>query len=190
MSNEPSHIYTKTGDDGTTGRLFGGRVGKDDLLIEACGDIDEAVAALGMARAELDRTGDQAELSRITLVTQRQLFVIAADLMANPHERNRLQPGVSLADAAMVELIEQTIDRLVQAHPLKAVFIVPGGSRSSAALDLARGIVRRAERHVIAAARSGHDVSDPVIVALNRMSDLIYVLARSAAGAHETPSHE
>ncbi|MDN5790356.1 MAG: cob(I)yrinic acid a,c-diamide adenosyltransferase [Micrococcales bacterium] len=198
MSSNASRIYTKTGDDGTTGRLFGGRVGKDDALVEACGDIDEAVAALGLARAELaaDSGGDPrdgagaSELAGLVLTTQRQLFVLAADLMANPHSRDRLEPGISLADADLVTEIERAIDRLVADHPLRPVFIVPGATRASAALDIARGVVRRAERHTVAAARAGHPVSDPVLLALNRMSDLLFVLARASAGDAEAPSHD
>lgn len=190
MSGSASRIYTKTGDDGTTGRLFGGRVGKDDPLVEACGDIDEAVGVLGMARAELLRQPEAHELAELVLATQRQLFVLAADLMANPHERGKLEPGVSLADGDLVALIEHRIDQLVETHPLKPVFIVPGANLASAALDVARAVARRAERHVVAAARAGHQVSDFVLVALNRMSDLLYVLARTAAGDAEDPSHE
>lgn len=187
MSSEASRIYTKTGDDGTTGRLYGGRIGKDDALVAACGDLDEAVAALGMARAEL--LADSSALAELVLDTQRQLFVIAADLMANPHARDRLEPRISLADPQLVARIEASIDELVAEHPLRPVFIVPGATRASAALDLARTIVRRAERHTVAAARAGHAVSDPVLLALNRLSDLLYVLARASAGEAEAPSH-
>lgn len=187
MSGDASRIYTKTGDDGTTGRLFGGRVGKDDPLVEACGDIDEAVGALGIARAELAPGSDLADL---TLAVQRRLFVIAADLMANPHARDRLEPGISLVDDDLVGALEQDIDTLVAQHPLKPVFIVPGSTRASAGFDLARAVVRRAERHTVAAARAGHHVTDPVLLALNRMSDLVYVLARASAGEAEAPSHE
>ena len=190
MSSNASRIYTKTGDDGTTGRLFGGRIGKDDALVEACGDLDEAVAALGLARAELAGEPDAGDITALVLATQRQLFVIAADLMANPHSRDRLEVGISLVDPALVAAIEQAIDHLVEAQPLLTVFIVPGANRASAALDLARGVVRRAERHTIAAARAGHGVSDPVLLALNRMSDLLYIVARAVAGPAEAPSHD
>lgn len=193
MSSNASRIYTKTGDDGTTGRLFGGRIGKDDALVEACGDIDETVGALGVARAELladPADAEAAELAQVVLTTQRQLFVVAADLMANPHGRDRLEPGISLATPDLVTQVEHAIDELTERHPLRPVFIVPGSSRASAALDLARGVVRRAERHTVAAARAGHDVSDPVLLVLNRMSDLLYVLARAAAGEAETASHD
>lgn len=193
MSSNASRIYTKTGDDGTTGRLFGGRIGKDDTLVEACGDIDEAVGALGVARAELlsGAAGtDPAVLADIVLRTQRQLFVVAADLMANPRSRDRLEPGISLTTPDVVTEVEHAIDELTAAHPLRPVFIVPGSSKASATLDLARGVLRRAERHTVAAARAGHEVSDPVLLTLNRMSDLLYVLARAAAGDAETPSHD
>lgn len=195
MSSDASRIYTKTGDDGTTGRLFGGRVGKDDPLVEACGDLDEAVSVLGMARAELlsgaasSDDAETAELAALTLATQRRLFVIAADLMANPHARERLESGISLADPELVGHIELDIDHLSETHPLKPVFIVPGATRASAAFDLARGVVRRAERHTVAAARAGESVSDPVLLSLNRMSDLIYLMARASAGEAEAPSH-
>lgn len=190
MSGDASRIYTKTGDDGTTGRLFGGRVGKDDPLVEACGDIDETVSVLGMARADLLDDPDVAEIAAMTLSTQRRLFVIAADLMANPHARDRLEGGISLVDSELVGHLEKDIDHLTEQHPLKPVFIVPGATRASAAFDLARGVVRRAERHTVAAARAGHPVSDPVLLSLNRMSDLIYMLARATAGDAEAPSHE
>lgn len=196
MSSDASRIYTKTGDDGTTGRLFGGRLGKDDPLVEACGDIDETVSVLGMARAgllaEVESSGDPeaAELAALTLATQRRLFVIAADLMANPHARDRLEAGISLADAELVGHIEADIDHLAERHPLKPVFIVPGATSTSAAFDLARGVARRAERHAVAAARAGQSVSDPVLLSLNRMSDLIYLLARASAGDAEARSHE
>jgi cob(I)alamin adenosyltransferase len=190
VSGYASRIYTKTGDDGTTGRLFGGRVGKDDVLVEACGDVDEAVAALGVARAELLQDPAAADFAGLVLTTQRQLFVVAADLMANPQARDRLEPGISLVDSALVSRVEQAIDDVVEGHPLRPLFIVPGAPRTSAALDVARGVIRRAERPAVAAARAGHDVSDPVLLALNRMSDLLYVLARATAGENETPSHD
>src|SRR5699024_5199409 len=122
MGSDASRIYTKTGDDGTTGRLFGGRIGKDDPLVDACGDIDEAIGALGQGRAELAADPDATDLAALTLATQRQLFVVAADLMANPHQREELQPGISLVDDDLVARIEQDIDDLVEQHPLKPVF--------------------------------------------------------------------
>ena len=188
VSQRASTIYTKTGDDGTTGRLFGGRVTKDDLLIEACGDVDETVAALGVAREALQ---DNPELSDLVLDLQRHLFVVAADLIANPRTRHRLTQGVSLVVPTMTDDLERTIDRLTARQPLRPVFIVPGATRASAAVDLARTVTRRAERHLIRVRATGHTVSPDVVAYLNRLSDLLYVLARRLAGAAEEPvSHD
>lgn len=179
-------IFTKTGDDGTTGLLFGGRVSKADALVEAYGDVDEAVAALGVARA----AGADAELAELLLALQRDLFVVAADLAANPRRRERLDPETSRVDPARVDAVEQTIDRLVGERPLRPVFVVPGANALSAALDLARTVVRRAERQTVRAAGEGHEISPHVVAYLNRLGDLVYVLARRAAGADdEPPSH-
>jgi cob(I)alamin adenosyltransferase len=184
VSEPASTIYTKTGDDGTTGRLFGGRVTKDDLLIEACGDVDETVAALGVAR---DALHDNPELSHLVLDLQRHLFVVAADLSANPHARHRLTQEVSLVVATMTDALERRIDRLTMEQALRPVFIVPGANRASAAMDLARTVARRAERHLIRARAAGHTVSPEVVAYLNRLSDLLYVLARRTAGTAEEP---
>lgn len=90
MSEPASTVYTKLGDDGSTGRLFGGRVSKDDALVDACGDIDETVSALGVAREALS---DDVDMCALVLQVQRQLFVVAADLMANPRARERWRTG-------------------------------------------------------------------------------------------------
>lgn len=178
-------IYTKAGDDGTTGLFLGGRVSKADALMEACGDVDEAVAALGVARALADASlGDQ------VLDIQRDLFVVAADLATNPRHRDRLEAGVSLVTAAMVERLEQLIDAEVAARPLRPVFIVPGTTALSAALDHARTVVRRAERRVVRLREQGAVVSDEVARYLNRLSDAVFVLARAAGGDEEPPSHD
>ncbi|MDP9119014.1 MAG: ATP:cob(I)alamin adenosyltransferase, partial [Actinomycetota bacterium] len=114
-------IYTKTGDDGTTGLLYGGRVAKDDPATEAYGTTDEAVAVLGMARASADR-----ELAEEILALQRELFIVGADLATNPAERTRLKTGVSLVTADMTERLERRIDELVAERALPQAFIVPG----------------------------------------------------------------
>ncbi|MGH2658903.1 MAG: cob(I)yrinic acid a,c-diamide adenosyltransferase, partial [Actinomycetota bacterium] len=135
-------IYTKTGDDGTTGLLYGGRVSKADPATEAYGTTDEAVAALGLARALADDAGLKDEI----LTLQRELFVVGADLATNPKKRSRLEPGVSLVTVKMVERLEARIDELVAEHPLRNEFVVPGVNPVSSALDVARSVVRRAER--------------------------------------------
>lgn len=182
----PSRIYTKLGDDGSTGLLFGGRISKADPLVRTLGSIDEAVAALGLARAN----GTDANLCETILRVQRDLFVVAADLAANPHARDRLTPGISLVTPEMVTRIEDAIDRRVAERPLRPVFVVPGANVGSAALDLARSIVRRAEQNFAACqvhAGTGQPPNPHVRNYLNRVSDLLYVLARHAAGDGEEP---
>jgi cob(I)alamin adenosyltransferase len=177
-------IYTKTGDDGTTGLLYGGRIPKDDLATEAYGTTDEAVAAMGLARS---LTGDPSMAEEI-LTMQRELFVVGADLATNPEERDKLSPGVSLVTADMTERLEDRIDTLVAERPLPDVFVVPGATPSSAALDLARATVRRAERAVVALERAERAVNPEVRRYLNRLSDLLFVLARWEAGESEPAS--
>lgn len=187
MSSEGARIYTKTGDDGTTGLLFGGRVSKADPVIQICGALDEAVAALGLARASTSDT----ELQAIILPCQRGLFVAGADVAANPRARERLVGGVSRVAPQMTADLEETIDRLVAERPLRRAFVVPGATMSSAALDLARTALRRAERMLVAAMENGTTVEPNVLTYLNRSSDLVYVLARRAAGEQEEPlTHE
>jgi len=179
-------IYTKTGDDGTTGLLFGGRVSKADPVAEACGTIDEAVAALGLARA----LAEEPALEEGVLQVQRELFVLGADLATNPAERARLEPGISLVTPEMVTRLETWIDELVLAHPLPQAFIVPGANAVSATVDVARGIVRRAERRVVDLREAGTEVNEAVLRYLNRLSDLLFVLARIEAGDAEPHSRE
>jgi len=177
-------IYTKTGDDGTTGLLYGGRVSKADPATEAYGTTDEAVAALGLARSL-----SEDETMRVDLLTlQRELFVVGADLATNPQQRRRLQAEVSLVTDSMVARLERRIDDLVSVRPLPEVFIVPGANPASAALDTARGIVRRAERRVVDLEATGRAVNPEIRRYLNRLSDLIFVLARWQAGESEPAS--
>lgn len=185
-----SRIYTKLGDDGSTGLLFGGRISKGVPLIGTVGSIDETVAALGMARAH----GSDPALNEMILRVQRDLFVVAADLMASPHGRDRLISGVSQVTAEMTAQVEGLIDRLVAERPLRPAFVVPGANPASAALDLARAVVRRAEHNLIAyqqQAGSSQPLNPEARNYLNRVSDLLFVLARRAAGDDEEPlSHE
>ena len=178
-------IYTRTGDDGTTGLLYGGRVPKDDPATDAYGTTDEAVAVLGLARS----LTDDGILAQELLAIQRELFVVGADLATNPRERTKLQEGVSLVTAAMVERLEGRIDELVAERPLPEVFIVPGANPASAALDVARGVIRRGERQVVALERdAARRVNPEVRRYLNRLSDLVFVLARWQAGESEPAS--
>jgi cob(I)alamin adenosyltransferase len=177
-------IYTRAGDDGTTGLLYGGRVSKADPTAEAYGTTDEAVAALGLARALSDQPGLQATILGI----QRDLFVVGADLATNPAQRSKLKPGVSLVTEAMVAALERRIDETVEEHPLPQEFVVPGGSPVSAALDVARTVVRRAERRAVELRTSGAEVNPEALRYLNRLSDFLFVLARWQAGGPEEPS--
>src|SRR2546427_9582162 len=138
-------IYTKTGDDGTTGLLYGGRISKADPAAEAYGTVDEAVAALGVARALMHGSGAATLILRL----QRELFIVGADLATNPGQREKLKPGVSLVTPDMIVALESLIDRTVEAHPLPQAFVVPGANSASAALDVARSTVRRAERRSV-----------------------------------------
>ncbi len=177
-------VYTKRGDDGTTGLLYGGRVDKDDLRTTAYGTVDEACSALGLARAELLEDPGQQVLHDLVLRIQRELFVVGAQLATLSEHWDRLQPGVSQVDAEMVDALDGLIDASVERHPLPTTFVVPGGTRAAAALDLARTICRRAERHVVALDRAGGLPDQAALRYLNRCADLLYVLAREAEGTH------
>ncbi len=184
-------VYTRAGDDGTTGLFLGGRVSKAAPLMDACGDIDEAVAALGVARAAVMADPATAEdLGPAILRYQRELFVLAADVATNPTHRDRLVPGVSLVTDEMAADIEREIDGRVAARPLRPVFVVPGTTAASAAIDQARAVLRRAERSIVHLADGGHPVSPAARRYVNRLSDLLFVLARAAAGENEPPSHD
>jgi cob(I)alamin adenosyltransferase len=177
-------IYTRTGDDGTTGLLYGGRVSKADPATEAYGTVDEAVAAIGVARAICEDPALNHEL----LGFQRDLFVVGADLATNPGQRSKLEPEVSLVTDEMVRRLEERIDALAAEHPLPSAFVVPGASPASAALDVARSITRRAERRVVELRDHGAEVSEAVLRYLNRLSDLLFVVARWQAGESEPAS--
>jgi len=174
-------IYTKTGDDGTTGRLYGGRISKAHPAAEASGAVDETVAGLGLARA---LSADEA-FREAMLRLQRELFVVGADLATNPSERGKLEPGVSVVTEPMVARLETWIDQLVLAHPLPNAFVVPGANPVSAALDVARSVARRAERRVVELRDRGDEVNETALRYLNRLSDLLFVLARVEAGETE-----
>jgi cob(I)alamin adenosyltransferase len=178
-------VYTRTGDDGTTGLFYGGRVSKSDPAPEAYGSVDEAVAMLGLARA---LAGEVPHVQPLILRLQRELFVVGADLATNPKEREKLKPGESLVTTEMVTDLESEIDEKVKVHPLPGYFVVPGANPVSAALDVARTLVRRAERRAVELRESGGTVTDEVLRYLNRLSDLLFVLARWLAGGDEEPS--
>ena len=186
-----SAVATKKGDDGTTGLLFGGdRIPKDDLRTEAYWTLDETVAALGLARAELDvkRRLDAlppalAEIEPLILRIQRELFVAGAELAANPAAWERLQDGTTRVSAAMVAGIETLLADYEERIAFPKEFVVAGETRTSAALELARTIVRRAERRAVTLDRAGLVPGPHLLAYLNRLADLLWVMARAAEQA-------
>jgi cob(I)alamin adenosyltransferase len=178
-------IYTKKGDTGTTGLLFGGdRVSKADPRTDAYGTTDEAVSALGLARASIGSETDRVEvlLSALTLRLQRELFVVGAELATHVDRRERLTDGVSRVTAEMVTALEDEIDELETLVEQPKEFVVPGESMTGAALDLARTIVRRAERRAVELADAGGLPDSHVVPYLNRLADLLFVMGRAADG--------
>ncbi len=180
-------IYTKKGDDGTTGLLYGGRVRKDDLRTEVYGTLDEAVSALGVARAAgLSERGKE-----LVVRLQREMFVAGAQLATASENQAKLKDGVSRVTDAMVTQAEADIDELLDKHPLPQEFLLPGASAPSAALDVARAVLRRAERQAVGLQRA-ELLPDPVVLRfLNRASDLLFALARyeeAEAGLRALPS--
>ena len=176
-------IYTRTGDKGDTGLFGGGRVGKDDARVEAYGEVDELNAVLGLARSiEL-----MPRIDEVLVPIQRDLFSLGALLATPEHEKMRQHLEKARIDEERIVQLERAIDAgEAELEPLRA-FILPGGTPKAAALHVARTVCRRAERRVVALRR---DVGIPelVVVYLNRLSDLLFVLARVAnrrAGAGE-----
>ncbi len=174
-------VYTRTGDDGTTGLLYGGRVQKDDAGPAAYGAVDEAVAALGLARAECELGS---ELFELLVRLQRELFVVGAELATAPAGRGKLAAGVSLVTPEMVRALEPVIDDVTTRFDPPREFVLPGENRIAAALDLARTVVRRAERDAVAATRAGWLDGSQVVPYLNRLADLVYTLARWQEGGY------
>lgn len=182
-------VYTKRGDDGTTQLLFGGkeRIPKSDLRPEAYGECDEAVSALGVARAEAGISG-QEDVAGILLAVQRELFVLGAELATAPEHWHRLQEGVSMIGDSMVGELERRIDELTAAFEQPRDFIVPGNTPLGAVLDHAARVVRRAERAVVRLSRA-EEVRPEALAYVNRLADLAWVLARYAerSGAQPRP---
>ena len=181
---ETSAVATGKGDDGTTGLLYGGpRISKDDPRTEAYGTIDEAVAALGMARAALPDDADDAdgaELRALILRFQRELFVAGAELATTPEAWLRQEDGRTRVDESMLAGVEVVLADLEGRVTMPTEFVVAGETPASAALELARTILRRAERRAITL-QNERLVPGPWLTPyLNRLADLVWVLARFA----------
>jgi len=168
-------IYTRKGDDGTTGLLYGGRVSKGSPRIELNGAVDEAQAAMGLARAEAERGS---ELDELLTALERDLYVLMADVATLPANRRKLQAGVSLVTNGMVTALEARIDELTGRIAMPSEFVLPGENRRAAALDMARTLVRRAERLAGPEVTGGSQVGPY----LNRLSDLLWTMARWQEG--------
>jgi cob(I)alamin adenosyltransferase len=168
-------IYTRHGDDGTTGLLYGGRVRKDSDPIEVCGAVDEAQAALGLARAF---GASDVELDDLLTTIERELYVLMAEVATLPENRSKLTPGVSLVTEEMVNELEVRIDALSERTTMPTEFVIPGQNVVAGALDVARTAVRRAERLSVAYGLAGSLVGQY----LNRLSDLVWTMARWQEG--------
>ncbi|MEA3021083.1 MAG: cob(I)alamin adenosyltransferase [Actinomycetota bacterium] len=164
-------IYTRAGDDGTTGLFFGGRVRKDDAAPRAYGAVDEAQAALGLARAESERGS---ELDELLVRLEHDLYVCMAELATSVENRHKLTAGKTLVTQEMVDALEPVIDGLSARFTMPTDFVIPGQTRAGAALDLARTVVRRSERESVGVAVDG----SLVVAYLNRLSDLLWAMAR------------
>jgi cob(I)alamin adenosyltransferase len=172
-----SAVATGKGDDGTTGLLFGGRIPKDDLRTDAYGAVDEAVATLGVARSAL-RDAGLVELADLVLRLQRELFVVGAELATNPSAIDRLQDGVTRVSEQMLEGLEAELGRLEADLDMPREFVVPGETAASAAVEVARTVVRRAERRIVTLERESAVSGSWVVPYVNRLADLLWVLAR------------
>lgn len=175
-------IYTKTGDGGSTSLFGGGRVGKDDARVEAYGEVDELNSVLGVARAE-----GLGRLDALAQSLQDQLFTVGS-ILATPKD-SKAAAHIPQVQQAWVDAMEQAIDSYDAELPPLTAFVLPGGTKAAALLHLARTVCRRAERCVVPLHREGV-VDAPVVVYLNRLSDLLFAMARYAnflAGVKDVP---
>ena len=171
-------IYTRKGDDGTTGLLFGGRVDKDSHAIELNGAVDEAQAALGWARS---LCASDESMNLVSAGLERDLWILMAEVATQRENREKLESGRTRVSPAMIAHLEALIDDANGRVEMPQEFVVPGENQLAAALDVARTVVRRAERTAVT-----WDVEDSLVVPyLNRLSDLVWTLARVAEG----PTH-
>ena len=167
-------MYTRRGDGGETGLLYGGRVPKTDPRCEAYGTLDEAVSAMGLARSLSAKT----EIRGILLNLQKEAFTVGGELATDSDYYPKLLEHFGVVTADMVIRLEQTTDEIASKVEIPREFIMPGGTPAAAAIDLARTVVRRAERRAVALKAGGLINNDQVLRYLNRLSSLLFVLAR------------
>ena len=167
-------IYTKYGDEGETSLLYGGRVSKNNPHTEAYGIIDEAVSAMGLARA----LSQDPRVKELLKELQREMFTVGAELATDPARYDLFNRHFKPVTSEMVAHLEALIDQLEEEVEMPPVFILPGASPASAALDLGRCMVRTGERRVVALKEQDRLTNDHIIRYLNRLGDLLFVLAR------------
>lgn len=176
-------IYTRGGDDGTTGLYFGGRTSKDSDQIEVNGAVDEAQASLGWARSLAE---PRSRLNELLISVERDLWVLMSEVATAPENRHKLAANKTLVTPEMIARLESEIDALSEEIEMPKEFVVPGENQLSAALDVARTVVRRAERLAV-----GYALDDSLVVAyLNRLSDLVWTMARFAEGPQHRTARE
>lgn len=168
-------VYTRKGDDGTTGLFYGGRIAKDADRPRAYGAVDEAQAALGLVRASCERPS---ELDELLVRICRDLYVLMGELATLPENRAKLTAGTTLVTEEMVTALEADIDTTSERFTMPTEFVIPGQNEVAARLDVARTVVRRAERDCVAV----HVDGSHVLAYLNRLSDLVWTLARWQEG--------
>jgi len=176
-------IVTKTGDRGQTGLLYGGRVSKTDLRTEAYGAGWSTISALGLARALTRHDMRRSTILRV----QRELFTVGAELATDASQYDTLRTHFLVVTEAMTKQLEGEIHRLEGAVPLADAFVIPGGTSAAAALDVARTVCRRAERRIVAVQEAGMLPNPEVLRYMNRLSDLLFMLARAEEGKASTP---
>ena len=167
-------VYTKRGDKGDTSLLFGGRVSKADSRCEAYGATDTAVSAMGLARALCENEWVKETLLKV----QREMFTVGAELATDQSQYHALRDKFSVVTTDMVSRLEHYIDEIEAQIDLPRAFSVPGAAAGAAALDLARGLLRESERRVVALDQERKLATNEVLRYLNRMSDLLFMLAR------------
>ncbi len=168
-------VYTRYGDAGQTGLLYGGRIDKDDPRAEACGTVDEAVSAIGLGRSH---SSDE-QVRDVAMRLQRQLFTVGAELATDAAHFDTFLRHFTPVVQDDVDELERRIDSLQEAFELPRAFVIPGASTASAALDMARSTLRRAERRAVSLMRNGYLREDSLVIPyLNRAADLLFILAR------------
>ena len=173
-SSYRKRVYTKFGDKGETSLLYGGRVSKNNPHSEAYGITDEAVSAMGLARS----LSEDPRVKDTLRDLQRDLFTIAAELATDPGKYELFQQHFKPVTPEMVESLEHIIDSLEEDVDMPTVFILPGGTPASSAIDMARCIIRTSERRVVALKEEDLLTNDHILAYLNRLGDLLFVLAR------------